>query len=123
MEAAAWRPGTVGPAGMIVGGIQPDGFVVRRLPFKDFLLRRRRSGEGQGDQECEDRCGFHSNDSIREWNGVRQLPERTGRHYQYRIQMGTTEAASASQVSIVRCGPSQRKVADQFPNAPWSRPH
>jgi len=42
------------------------------------LLRRRCRGEGQGEQESEARCGFHSDDSIREREEGRQLAERAG---------------------------------------------
>src|SRR5258708_13203428 len=63
LKAAARR---ISLAGVIVGRVQPDGFIVPWLPFKSSL-RGSRSREREGPQECEYKCGFHSNDSI--WVG------------------------------------------------------
>src|SRR5580704_14951176 len=50
-------------AGVVVGGVETDGFVVALLPLELFL-RRSRSHEDQGTQEYECKCRFHSKDNI-----------------------------------------------------------
>src|SRR5258708_13355420 len=65
-------PRRISLAGVIVRRVQPDGFIVPRLPFKSSL-RGSRSREREDPQECK--CGFHSNDSIWVAKKVRNCPK------------------------------------------------
>src|SRR5712671_3071763 len=74
MQVPAPRSRPIGPPSVIIGRIEPHRFVVRGLPLKRFL-RGSRSAEREGPQECQCKCGFHSDDSIWSRKKLRNCPK------------------------------------------------